>query len=378
MQTPSLSACQSTRLCKWCDKPFYHKQARVKYCSKRCSEPGKRAEKLNETHCRVCGKETWKLSAGGTCSAKCKARQTGKRRKHQHPKLPCLKCHGLIGIKSKQSARLLRVSHKVVYENRRLLGFRVLTRAEANRSRAIQQGNARPDQWGKRDPSTIKEWQSWAYRKDQAEWNALESQACWSKDPFVKKEIARLAYYRDHETSKARSRANARKTYHTRKHDPEWINKRKKHSHAWNRSHREYKRQKHKEWRKANPEAWKRSQREQRRKQRQKPINRFYQNIRKRLRDVLKGKRAARAVVGCSKKELELHLQSQFTKEMQWNNYGTYWHVDHIVPVSHFDLTNEEHCKLVHHWTNLRPLEAVENMKRGNRIETPLQVHLPF
>jgi hypothetical protein len=374
VQTPSVSACQSTRLCKWCDKPFYHKQARVKYCSKRCSEPGKRAEKLNETHCRACGKETWKLSAGGTCSAKCKAQQTGKRRKHQHPKLPCLKCHGLIGLKSKQSARLLRVSHKVVYENRRLLGFRVLTRAEANRSRAIQEGNARPDQWGKRNPSTIEEWQSWAYREDQAEWNAFESEACWSKDPFVKKEIARLAYYRDHETNKAKSRANARATYQKRKHEPEWIQKRRDQQKARHAANPEYKRAWQKDYIKKHPEKVRGWQR----KHRSKPINRAYLNLRSRIREVFKSKRSAVSVFGCSKKEFEIHIQSQFTEGMHWNNYGTFWHIDHIIPISHFDPYNEDHKRLANHWTNLRPLEAIANIRRGNRMKETVQIALPF
>ena len=72
------------------------------------------------------------------------------------------------------------------------------------------------------------------------------------------------------------------------------------------------------------------------------------------------------------------HIESKFTNGMQWNNYGTYWHVDHIVPVSHFDLSDLYHAKMVNHWTNLQPLEAEKNLKKSNRIHDSIQCYLPL
>jgi hypothetical protein len=80
--------------------------------------------------------------------------------------------------------------------------------------------------------------------------------------------------------------------------------------------------------------------------------------------------------IGCSAKELCAWIEKQFADGMNWDNYGTHWHIDHIVPLSHFDLTNLEHRMRANHYTNLRPLEAFKNMSRGNRIEGSIQMAL--
>lgn len=34
--------------------------------------------------------------------------------------------------------------------------------------------------------------------------------------------------------------------------------------------------------------------------------------------------------------ELKIHLEKKFDSNMNWGNYGSYWHLDHIVPQSEF------------------------------------------
>jgi hypothetical protein len=52
---------------------------------------------------------------------------------------------------------------------------------------------------------------------------------------------------------------------------------------------------------------------------------------------------------------------------MNWNNYGVKGrHIDHIKPVSKFDLTKEEEIKKCFHYTNLQPLWWDENLKKSN------------
>jgi hypothetical protein len=53
---------------------------------------------------------------------------------------------------------------------------------------------------------------------------------------------------------------------------------------------------------------------------------------------------------------------------MTWDNRSE-WHLDHIIPLSSAK-TEEELYKLCH-YTNLQPLWAVENMKKGNKIVEP-------
>lgn len=83
-------------------------------------------------------------------------------------------------------------------------------------------------------------------------------------------------------------------------------------------------------------------------------------------RDWKKGKTLD--LLGCSISFLKSHLESMFDKYMSWDNYGTYWHIDHIVPIASFDLSDPEQQKLCFHYSNLQPLEATENMRKGAKI----------
>jgi hypothetical protein len=71
--------------------------------------------------------------------------------------------------------------------------------------------------------------------------------------------------------------------------------------------------------------------------------------------------------LGCSIQELKKHLESKFQPGMTWNNYGIKgWHIDHIVPISSFNLSDPEQLRKACHYTNLQPLWAKDNLKKGN------------
>jgi hypothetical protein len=95
--------------------------------------------------------------------------------------------------------------------------------------------------------------------------------------------------------------------------------------------------------------------------------------LRSRLNKLLRGKVKIGSHVkdlGCSLKELRTYLESKFSSGMSWENYGMHgWHVDHILPLSSFDLTRPEELKLAVHYTNLQPLWAIDNLKKGKIIE---------
>jgi hypothetical protein len=73
-------------------------------------------------------------------------------------------------------------------------------------------------------------------------------------------------------------------------------------------------------------------------------------------------------LLGCSLKQLRIHLEKQFTIGMNWNNYGK-WHIDHIKPCASFDLSKPSEQRKCFHYTNLQPLWAKENLKKGARNE---------
>jgi len=95
----------------------------------------------------------------------------------------------------------------------------------------------------------------------------------------------------------------------------------------------------------------------------------------RRISEAMKGNYTAKTqcseyYVGCSWAELRDHLQRQFKRGMNWNNYGKVWHIDHIIPCASFNLTKDSELRRCFHFTNLQPLNAVENMSKGARIVT--------
>lgn len=71
-------------------------------------------------------------------------------------------------------------------------------------------------------------------------------------------------------------------------------------------------------------------------------------------------------LLGCTIDDFKNYFQSLFTEGMSWDKYmegGI--HIDHIIPCVKFDLTKEEEQKKCFHYTNLQPLWAIENLKKG-------------
>ena len=106
-------------------------------------------------------------------------------------------------------------------------------------------------------------------------------------------------------------------------------------------------------------------------KYKSKPEQKIRKAQSKRIKEVLAYKNLDKCkttlkYIGCTAKELKEHLESQFKEGMTWDNYGFYgWHIDHIRPISSFDLEDEEQMKQCFHYTNLQPLWAEENLKKG-------------
>jgi hypothetical protein len=70
-------------------------------------------------------------------------------------------------------------------------------------------------------------------------------------------------------------------------------------------------------------------------------------------------------LLGCSVAFAKKHIESLFIGGMCWENRSK-WHVDHIIPLS-FAKNMKEFCVLLH-YTNLQPLWASDNIKKGKKI----------
>ena len=139
---------------------------------------------------------------------------------------------------------------------------------------------------------------------------------------------------------------------------------------AYKRSEK-YKSQQRKYWK-----VWRKENRKRSSAYTMKYINssvqaRLASNLRTRMRLALKrqaGKKAKKTLelIGCDINYLRKHLEKQFKLEMTWGNYGK-WHVDHIIAVNKFDLTDPEQQKFCFNYKNLQPMWAEENIRKSNK-----------
>jgi hypothetical protein len=99
--------------------------------------------------------------------------------------------------------------------------------------------------------------------------------------------------------------------------------------------------------------------------------------VRSRLRRALVSKsEPSRAYLGCTPEFFKKHIEAQFVARMTWENFGK-WHMDHIVPLSAFDLSDLRQVQIACNWTNIRPLWAKANLRKSGKITHP-QMSLPL
>ena len=78
-----------------------------------------------------------------------------------------------------------------------------------------------------------------------------------------------------------------------------------------------------------------------------------------------------RELVGYGTDELKSHLENLFKEGMTWENHGSFWHMDHVIPLSwfNFESKNDPEFKLAWKLENLQPLKAIDNLRKNNRYE---------
>lgn len=81
-------------------------------------------------------------------------------------------------------------------------------------------------------------------------------------------------------------------------------------------------------------------------------------------------------MIGCTIEQLRSHLELRFKRGMTWNNHGTHWHIDHIIPMAHFNLTDDSQLLAASHYTNMQPMLAAENLEKSDKLQRDTQMHL--
>lgn len=182
-----------------------------------------------------------------------------------------------------------------------------------------------------------------------------------SKENYRKNRDARLDYLKSYrEEHREKLREQSRAAY--------WDEPEK---------HREYSRQYYKNNResaRASQKIYNNKNREMLRKRaneyRKIPHNKIASNYRNRIREILGAKHGYKYIdiLGCTKDEFKTYLEERFEDGMTWENHGhDGWHIDHIIPCCMFDLEDEYQLRKCFHYTNMQPLWAEDNHRKGGR-----------
>lgn len=103
----------------------------------------------------------------------------------------------------------------------------------------------------------------------------------------------------------------------------------------------------------------------------------IYSNIQTRIYSALKSNNISKQnstieIIGCSILFYKFWLEFQFNEKMNWDNHGSYWHIDHVKPCASFNLLNEYELKECFNWKNVRPIEKDINLKKNDKIDNQL------
>lgn len=84
------------------------------------------------------------------------------------------------------------------------------------------------------------------------------------------------------------------------------------------------------------------------------------------------------AYFGYTLENFRTYFESLFTPEMNWNNYGSVWEIDHVIPKFRFSFSSVQDKQYRICWSlmNLRPIKVQENRSRpedGSDIPEEIQ-----
>jgi len=102
------------------------------------------------------------------------------------------------------------------------------------------------------------------------------------------------------------------------------------------------------------------------------PKMKIIRKIRDRIYKALKNQNATKhtktyKLIGCTVEEFKQYIKLQFKEGMSWDNHGD-WHIDHIIPLASFDLTQKTEQLKAFHYSNCQPLWAKDNKKKGAKL----------
>lgn len=135
--------------------------------------------------------------------------------------------------------------------------------------------------------------------------------------------------------------------------------------------------ERNKKWKNENNEQFKEYKRNYMKEKRSKETDsdKLKNNLRMRISKNIKKVNSTAKYLDTTIADVKKWLENNFKEDMNWDNYGKLWNIDHTIPINAFDLTNEEHIFVCFNWRNLMPMYSSKNSGKRNKIVTALILH---
>lgn len=105
--------------------------------------------------------------------------------------------------------------------------------------------------------------------------------------------------------------------------------------------------------------------------ERDEPISKLIRNVRGRILSAINRKNKHTIVyLGCNCSEY-LKYMTTYDSDFNYENHGNLWHIDHVIPISKFNIMDENEQLIAFNWRNTMPLLASENLSKNNKIIIP-------
>jgi transposase-like protein len=102
--------------------------------------------------------------------------------------------------------------------------------------------------------------------------------------------------------------------------------------------------------------------------EREEPISKIIRSVRSRILSAIKNKsKHTIDYLGCNCSDYLKWLLNNNSCYI-FENYGKEWHIDHVIPISKFDIMNEDQQLIAFNWRNTMPLSVKENLSKNNKI----------
>lgn len=102
--------------------------------------------------------------------------------------------------------------------------------------------------------------------------------------------------------------------------------------------------------------------------ERDEPIPKLIRNVRSRIASAMvKKTKHTIEYLGCNCNEYFSYMTT-YDSRYNYDNHGSVWHIDHVIPISKFNMLDESEHLIAFNWRNTMPLLAFDNLSKNNKI----------